>query len=66
MSDRIRQLAESETVRPPNVLPVGKETVVLAAAGAGLGAAIAGPPGAVVGGTLGWMADAVRRRLMAP
>jgi hypothetical protein len=64
--DRIRELAESEVVTPPNILPVGKETVVLASVGAGLGAAIAGPPGAIVGGTVGWAVDAVRRRIMRP
>jgi len=43
---------------------MGKETAVLAAAGVGLGAAIAGPVGAVVGGAVGLAADAVRRRLI--
>jgi len=63
--DPVRQLAESEQVQTPAPeVPAGKETVILAAIGAGIGASIAGPAGAVVGGALGWAADAVRRKLL--
>ncbi len=62
--DRVLELAKSEDVRTPDTVPVTKASVMLAAAGAGLGARIAGFPGAVIGGTLGWAADAVRRTLL--
>jgi hypothetical protein len=63
--DPVRQIAESEQVAAPtpDMLPAGKETVMLAAIGAGIGASVAGPAGAVVGGALGWAADVVRRKL---
>ena len=64
--DPVFDLASSERVEPPAVrpAPAGKETAVLVAAGVGLGAAIAGPPGALLGGAVGCAVDAVRRRLM--
>jgi len=62
--DRVLELAKSEDVRTPNTVPVTKEGVMLVAASTGLGARIAGIPGAVIGGTIGWAADAVRRRLL--
>lgn len=62
--DPLLDLAASDPVATPNVIPAGRETVIYAAVGAGLGGAIAGPPGAFVGGALGWAADTLRRRLM--
>lgn len=46
------------------IAPVSKESAVLVAAGTGVGAAIAGVPGALAGGAIGWAADMIRRRLM--
>lgn len=63
--DPLLDLAKREQVKSPppsTVLPMGTPTVVLSAVGCGLGAAIAGPPGALVGAGLGWAVDAVRRR----
>ncbi len=51
------------TKRP--VVPVGKDTAALVAIGAGVGGAVAGTAGAVVGGGVGWALDAIRRRLIA-
>jgi len=65
--DPLLDLAAREPVLAPTAprfAQMGKETAVLAAAGVGLGAAIAGPVGAVVGGAVGLAADAVRRRLI--
>ena len=63
--DPLYELATSESVTTPNRVPVGKETAALIAVGAGVGAAVAGPPGALVGGTVGWALDAVLRKLLA-
>ena len=63
--DPVLDLAATESVAAPNVIPTGRQTVVFTAVGAGLGAAIAGPPGALVGGALGWAAETLRRRLMS-
>jgi len=63
--DPVLDLAASESVATPKVIPAGKETVMFAAAGAGIGAAIAGPPGAIVGGAVGWALDTLRRKLLA-
>ena len=65
--DPVLGLAEREAVATPTAPrspPMGRETAALALAGVGLGAAIAGPVGAVVGGAVGLAADAVRRRLL--
>jgi hypothetical protein len=63
----LRQPGAPELVRPPTVMskPVSGATVALAATGAGIGASLAGPLGALFGATLGWAADAIRRRLLA-
>jgi hypothetical protein len=57
---------DAEQVTPPPDAPIapGVPTLALVAVGAGIGASIAGTPGAMVGGTVGWAVDAVRRRLM--
>lgn len=62
----LRQPGVPELVTPPTTgpAPAGAATVALMGVGAALGAKIAGAPGAVIGGTLGWAADAVRRRLI--
>jgi len=63
----LRQPGVSELVTPPTTAPVppGASTVALMGVGAAIGASVAGAPGAMVGGALGWAADAVRRRLLA-
>jgi len=53
----------SEFVTPPNVPPSGGKTVAMVTAGAGIGAIVGGPPGALVGATVGWGIDAVRRKM---
>jgi hypothetical protein len=64
--DPVGALAAGEQIKPPNVgRPAGKETVAAVAIGVGLGAVVAGPPGALAGGAVGWMYDAIRRRLTA-
>jgi len=66
--DPLLDLALRDPVSPPTrraMAPAGKETAVILAAGVGVGAAIAGPAGAVVGGAVGWAVDAVRRKLLA-
>jgi hypothetical protein len=63
--DPILELAKREPIKappPPAVPHMGREGFVLSAVGCGLGAAIAGPPGAVLGAGVGWCADAVWRR----
>jgi len=64
----LRQPGTPELVTPPTTAPVppSAATVALLGVGVGVGAAIAGPPGALVGGAVGWAADAVRRRLQKP
>ena len=61
----LRQPGASELVTPPGVVSKqpGGGTVAMTAAGAGAGAAIAGPPGALVGAAAGWIADTIRRKL---
>lgn len=64
--DPIYNYALSEDVEPPSeesAAPADKSSVVIVIAGAGIGARIAGPPGALVGGAIGWTVDAIRRRL---
>lgn len=64
--DPIYAYALSEDVQPPteeSADPVDGGSVAIMTAGVGLGAAIAGPPGALVGGAIGWTVDAIRRRL---
>jgi|ERR1700722_5693563 len=63
----LRQPGAPELVKPPTTAPVppGAATFAMMGVGIGLGAAVAGPPGAMLGGALGWAADAVRRRLIA-
>jgi outer membrane lipoprotein SlyB len=63
--DPVLDLAGKESVATPTVIPAGKKTLVYAAVGAGLGAAIAGTPGALVGGALGWTVDTIRRKFSA-
>lgn len=60
----LRQPEASELVTPP-VRPAanGSGTIAMVSAGASIGAAIAGPPGALVGGAAGWMLNAVKQRL---
>lgn len=64
--DPIEELADSEVVATPRVIPAGKATVALAAAGAWIGGALAGPPGIAVGAGVGWALDKIRRRLISP
>ncbi len=59
----LRQPGSPELVDPPNVAPSGGKTVASAVVGAGIGAVVAGPPGAIVGGLGGWAFDAVKRSL---
>ncbi len=64
--DSIYTYALSEDVEPPSeesAKPPDKGSVAIMTVGAGVGAVIAGPPGALVGGALGWTVDAIRRRL---
>ena len=64
--DPILELAKREPVKapsPPAVPHMGKVGFALSAVGCGLGAVVAGPPGAVLGAGVGWCVDAVRRRL---
>jgi prolyl 4-hydroxylase len=61
--DPLHAMAVDEAVRPSRVPAVGKETLALTGIGATVGAMVAGPPGAVLGGTVGWAVDAIRRRL---
>lgn len=58
---------DAEQVTPPTDAPVppGAPTLALVVVGAGIGAKLAGAPGAFVGGALGWAADTVRRKLLA-
>ena len=63
--DPIFELAQREPVKaPPSpaVPYMGKVGFTLSAVGCGLGAVVAGPPGAVLGAGVGWCIDAVRRR----
>ncbi len=63
--DPILELAQREPVRappPPAVPHMGRAGLALSVVGCGLGAAVAGPPGAVLGAGVGWCIDAVRRR----
>lgn len=65
-SDPIYNYALSEDVEPPSkesAAPADKRSVAIVTVVAGVGAVIAGPPGALVGGALGWTVDAIRRRL---
>lgn len=62
----LRQPGASELVKPPSAVASkqpGVGTVAMTAAGAAAGAAIAGPPGALVGSAVGWAADTIRRKL---
>ncbi len=66
LSDPIYNYALSEDVEPPSeesAEPADKGSVAIVIACAGVGARIAGPPGALVGGAVGWTVDAIRRRL---
>jgi hypothetical protein len=58
---------DAEQVTPPTDAPPppGLPTVAMTVVGAGIGAKVAGAPGAFIGGALGWAADAVRRKLLA-
>lgn len=61
----VRQPGIPEPVTPPTsaAKPAGRATIAMVAAGAGIGASLAGPPGALIGAGIGWAADAVRRKL---
>ena len=64
--DPIYTYARSEDVESPSeksAEPVDKRSIAIMTASAGVGAVIAGPPGALVGGAVGWTVDAIRRRL---
>ncbi|KKK76003.1 hypothetical protein LCGC14_2868090, partial [marine sediment metagenome] len=64
--DPIYTYALTENVEPPSeesAEPADKRSVAIVTAGVGIGAVIAGPPGALVGGAVGWTVDAIRRRL---
>lgn len=63
--DPVYAYALTEDVEPPSELPdpMDRGSAVIMGAGASLGAVVAGPPGALVGGALGWTVDAIRRRL---
>jgi len=64
--DPIYAYALTEDVQPPTEVaadPIDRGSVAIMSAGVGIGAAIAGPPGALVGGAVGWTIDAIRRRL---
>lgn len=64
--DPVYAYAFSENVEPPSeesAEPADKGSIAIVTAGAGLGAVIAGSPGALVGGAIGWTVDAIRRRL---
>jgi hypothetical protein len=56
---------ELERVTPPTEVPapVGPASVALMGVGIGVGAAVGGPPGAMLGGAAAWLADGVRRRV---
>lgn len=60
--DSVYALALSESVEAPTEKPRHGKSAMIVACGVGLGAAIGGPPGALVGGAAGWVVDAVRRR----
>jgi hypothetical protein len=62
----LRQPGVPELITSPVVrsAPPGAATIALMGVGVGIGASIAGGPGALVGGALGWAADAVRRKLL--
>lgn len=63
--DPVYAYAVSESVTQPvaESAAVSGKSAAFVAVGAGVGAAVAGPPGAVAGGLMGWTVDAVRRRL---
>ena len=66
VEDPVYTYALSENVEPPSeesAEPADKRSVAIVSAGVGIGAVIAGPPGALVGGAVGWTVDAIRRRL---
>ena len=62
----LRQPGAPELVTPPTTAPTppGAATFAMMGVGAAIGGSVAGPPGAFMGGALGWVADAVRRRLV--
>jgi hypothetical protein len=62
----LRQPGVPELVVPPAVRPAppGAATIALMGVGATIGGVLAGTPGAVVGGALGWAGDAVRRKML--
>jgi prolyl 4-hydroxylase len=64
--DQVLAYALTEDVQGPaeeSADPVDTGSVAIMTAGAGLGAVVAGGPGALVGGAIGWTVDALRRRL---
>lgn len=62
--DPIYAYALSENVDAPmSPAPTDKRSAAIVTVGAGVGAIIAGPPGALVGGAVGWTVDAIRRKL---
>lgn len=64
--DPVYAYALTENVEPPSeesAEPADRGSVAIVGAGVGVGAVIAGPPGALVGGAIGWTVDAIRRRL---
>jgi hypothetical protein len=62
----LRQPGVPELIVPPvdRSAPPGAATLALMGIGAGIGASLAGGPGAMVGGAVGWGVDAVRRKLI--
>lgn len=61
--DPVYAYAVSENVDFPEETQSSGKTAAILALGVGVGAAIAGPSGAILGGVMGWTVDAVRRRI---
>ena len=63
--DPVYAYALSEGVVPPSAPENRKGSVAIVALGVGLGAIVGGPPGALLGGAVGWTAAMIRRSLTA-
>lgn len=51
---------DPSAIHAPNSLPLSKKSLSSAAVGAGVGFMMAGPPGALVGGGIGWLVEKYR------